>query len=241
MSSEERMVPGYLYVDHTDPEHPRAVAGGRVTLPAPRPPWLLVHRSLDQMLVTRWPVRLFRVAEVPPATERERAVLADAVAELLPIAGFTRAACVDVLEELSPALLFGPYGAAVARVLDAGCALDEQTAHRLAQARHRNAEQAYRAAWRRWLDGPRVSGASSPVGSGFALLHRVVGDSARLRGRPGAWVVDGDGEDVVAEPWRAAFSALLEAAMAYGAPDLSDGAAGVAMSTAWHAVYGPMP
>ncbi|GAA1364174.1 hypothetical protein [Catellatospora chokoriensis] len=236
------MAPGYLWVDHAAPEHERAAeVGGRVRLPAPRPPWLVVYESPDRIVVNRWPGRLFSVRALPPATAAERATLAEVGVRILPGAGYTNAMAVDVVAELSPALPFGRHGAAVTRVLDAARALDEPTAHRLARARHRDAEDACRAAWQRWLAEPRPSGVGSPIGSGFGLLHRLAKDSAHARGGPGAWTVDGDGEEDATEPWASAHSALREAALACGAPDLLDSAAGALLSTAWNTVYGRMP
>lgn len=236
------MALGYLWVDHAAPEHVRAAeAGGRVRLPEPRPPWLVVYETPGRILVNRWPGRLLAVRVLPAATAGERAALAEVNARIVPSAGYTNAMAVDVVEELSPALMFGADGDAVARVLDAARVLDEPTAHRLAQARHPDAGEACRAAWQRWLAEPRPCGLGSPIGSGFGLLHRLVSDSARSRGGPGAWVVDGDGEEQAAEPWESAYGALREAALAYGAPDLLDSPAGALMSTAWNAVYGRMP
>ena len=41
-------------------------------------------------------------------------------------AGYTRAIAVDLLEEISPSVLFGPQGDAVIRVIEAVIALDEE-------------------------------------------------------------------------------------------------------------------
>ncbi|MEV0460130.1 hypothetical protein [Catellatospora methionotrophica] len=226
---------GYLWVDRAAPEQARV--GGRIRMPALSPPWLVVYETPERVLVNRWPGRLLRVRAVPATSEPERAALAAAVAPIRPGAGYTHATSVDVLEELPPGLPFGAHGDAVARVLDAARALDEATAYRLAAARHRDAPQACRSAWQRWLAGPRMGGAGSPIGSGSGLLHQLVRDSARARGGPQTWTVDGDGEETVAEPWESAYGALRAAALAYGAPDLSDAAA---MATAWNVVYGPM-
>ncbi|WP_155368186.1 hypothetical protein [Catellatospora vulcania] len=234
-------MPGYLWVDHAAPEHERAArVGGRVRMPTMSPPWLVVYETPGRILVNRWPGRLLRVDVVPAASEQESAALAAMVAGISLGAGHTNATCVEVVAELSPALLFGAHGDAVVRVVEAAQTLDEPTAHRLAGARDRDAPEFFRAAWRHWLAEPRAAGAGSPIGSGFGLLHQVVRHSARSRGGPRAWLVDADGEDVVAEPWESAYCALREAAMAYGAPDLRDGAARAAMSTAWNTVYGSM-
>ncbi|MFD0591801.1 hypothetical protein ACFQZ4_03865 [Catellatospora coxensis] len=201
----------------------------------------MVYESPGRVLVNRWPGRLFAVRTQPASTAGERVALAEVTARILPGAGYTNAMVVDVVEELSLALMFGAGGDAVVRVLDAARALDEPTAHRLARARNSGAGDACRAAWQRWRDQPRPWGLGSPIGSGFGLLHRLVSDSARARGGPAAWVVDGDGEEEAAEPWASAYGALREAAMAYGAPDLMDGDSGKIASAAWIEVYGHMP
>ena len=235
------MVSGYLWVDESAPDHARsAKAGGLVRMPSPRPPWLVVYTAPDRVLVNRWPGRLWQVEIVPPESEPEVAALAEITARIVPGAGYTHASCVEGGAEVSPALPFGAHGTAVARVVEAGQALDEPTAHRLAAARSPEAGHAYTAAWRRWSELPRGWGLHSPVGSGLGLLGTVVQASARLRGGPGAWVVDGDGEHVVAEPWDSAYGALREAALAYGAPQLVDGAARELLAAPWDTVYGPL-
>ncbi|MDI1465160.1 hypothetical protein QEZ54_29745 [Catellatospora sp. KI3] len=233
---------GYLWVDHAAPEHERAArVGGRVRMPQPRPPWLVVYEHPGRILVNRWPGRLLLVEIAPAESAPEREALAAETARIRPGAGYTHAVSVDVVAELSPALPFGPGGEAVVRVVEAARALDEPTAHRLAAARDPGAADGYRSAWRRWQEGSRPDGPGSPVGSGLGLLHQLVKAGAQSRGGADAWVVDGDGEEIVAEPWASAGAALREAAVAYGAPDLLDSAAGAALSTAWNAVYGRMP
>ncbi|BCJ76561.1 hypothetical protein CS0771_61050 [Catellatospora sp. IY07-71] len=232
---------GYLWADDTAPAHVRsAEPGGLVRMPSPRPPWLVVYTAPGRVLVTGWPGRLWRVEIMPPAAEPERAALAEITARIAPGAGYTHASRVEVVAEVSPALPFGAHGDAVARVVEAGQALDEPTAHRLAEARRPEAGRAYVHAWLRWSAEPRGWGVNSPVGSGLGLLGTVVQASARLRGGPGAWVVDGDGENVVAEPWCSAYGALREAALAYGAPHLVDGAARELLAAPWDTVYGPL-
>ncbi len=235
------MESGYLWVDEAAPAYAAAAAaGGLVRMPSPRPPWLVVYAAPDRVLVNRWPGRLWRVEIVPPASEPERAALAEVTAGIAPCAGYTNASCVEMIAEVSPALPFGAHGDAVVRAVEAGQALTEPTAHRLATARHPEAGRAYVAAWRRWSAEPRGCGLGSPVGSGMGLLGSVVEAAARRRGRPGAWVVDGDGEHVVAEPWGRAYAALREAALTYGAPHLVDDTAHATLSAAWNTVYGPI-
>ncbi|MFJ5547627.1 hypothetical protein [Streptomyces sp. NPDC093225] len=251
-------VSGFVYVHDEARDLLRgAVAGSRVTLPAFEPPWRVVDHALEGVVVARWPGRLFRAEVVPPATDGERAALARAAENLRPGAGYTRAVSVDLVQELSPAVLFGPHGEAVCRVLRAAGALDEEGAGRLAAARHPAADRAYGGAWDSWLlDQPRgatcrgrahvrtlaVPGAGpsgSPIGHGFSVLAGAVRASIRLRGGAGAYTVDEDGERVMADPWAAALGALLDAAMAFGAPHLLDDRSAAVLTTAWNAVFGP--
>ncbi|MFG2532115.1 hypothetical protein [Streptomyces sp. NPDC048516] len=234
-----------------------ATAGGRVTLPVFRPPWIVVGHSLERVLVTRWPGRLFRARVVPPVTEEERTAMARAARGLSSGADYTRAIAVDLLEELSPSVLFGAHGDKVIRVLEAGLALDEERARDLASARHPGADEEYHKAWsRRLVDQPEgehyrnqdhastlsIAGAGpsrSPVGHGFSLIWWVVTKSAQHLGSASSFTLDEDGEPVLADPWDSALSALLDAAMACGAPHLSDSEAATVLTAAWHTVFSP--
>lgn len=108
------MVSGYVYVDDEEQGPIAGAAPGRLVRNATlRPPWIVVHHSLDRVLVAQWPGRLFRVEVVPPSTREERAAMERAAAELAVDAGYTRAIAVEVLEELPAPSLFGPHGDAV--------------------------------------------------------------------------------------------------------------------------------
>lgn len=253
-----REATGFVFVSGTSRDCLKAAtAGTRVTLPTFTPPWIVVEHSLERVPVTRWPGRLFRARVVPPVTDEERAAMARAAGGLSSGAGFTRAIAVDLLAELSPSVLFGPHGDNVIRVLEAGLALDEEGARKLASARHPEAAEEYHKAWDRWLvDQPEgehyrnqdhastlsIPGAGpsrSPIGHGFSLIWWVVTKSAQHRGRARSFTLDEDGDPALADPWESALSALLDTAMACGAPHLSDSEAATVLSTAWHAVFGP--
>jgi hypothetical protein len=67
------------------------------------------------------------------------------------------------------------------------------------------------------VHGPGRAG--SPVNNAFLLLDTSCGPR-RNCAAPIAVVTDEDGETALAEPWSTAESALIEAAMAFGAPNL---------------------
>jgi hypothetical protein len=235
-----------------------AEAGRRVTVPAPEPPWIVAMRTLGGLSVWNWPGRLFQVEVVPPEDPQWRARIDRANAELVRDAGYTRAMSVDVVAELPVSALFGPHGERVVDVIEAARALTQETAERLASARHPGAGEAYSAAWDRWLltqpnpgpylgtphagvtaiPGARPIGtAASPIGPGFTAVYRMAWLAAEARGRPGIAVVDDDGEteEYFEPPWDHAFCAAAEAAMAFGAPHLlQDGEAAV-LTAAWDA------
>ncbi|MER0485020.1 hypothetical protein ABR737_43005 [Streptomyces sp. Edi2] len=262
VSMEELAAPyeqtGFVFASDASHECLKApTPGGRVMLPVFTPPWIVVEHSLERVSVTRWPGRLFRARVVPPVTDEERTAMARAARGLSSGAGYTRAIAVDLLEELSPSVLFGSHGDHVIRVLEAGLVLDEEGARELASARHPEADEEYHKAWGRWLvnqpEGKHyrnqdhastlsIAGAGpsrSPVGHGFSLIYWVVTKSAQQRARTSSFLLDEDGEAVLADPWDSALSALLDTAMAFGGPHLLDRDAAIVLTAAWHAVFDP--
>jgi hypothetical protein len=250
------MAAGFVYVsDDTSGPMAHVTVGKRVATGSLEPPWIVVDHSLERIIVARWPGRLFRVAIVPPRTDEEKAAMRRAASELQPTAGYTRALAVDMLEELPPSILFGPHGGAVVDVINVSRFLTEDTAARLASARHPTAADAYRRAWAQWLSADQerpvsedhdvagtlaahASGRSgSPIGAGLMVAYRAVTDSARLRGKADAITIDDEGDELISEPWSTAMAALLDAAMAVGAPDLVGDDAAV-LTAAWRAVIG---
>ncbi|MFF8373544.1 hypothetical protein ACF05W_32695 [Streptomyces lydicus] len=253
-----RVTEGFVFINDESPDCLKAAtAGMRVTLPVLAPPWIVVDHVLERMLVTSWPGRLFRARVVPPTTNEERAAMARAATGLLPHAGYTRAFAVDLLEELPSSALFGPHGANVLRVFEAASALDEQTACALESARHPAAEQEYGKAWKRWLTQlpagtpyrnhdhtttlaiPEADPSGSPIGDGFSVMWATVNRSARDRGSAGSLTLDEDGNHFLADPWQSALGALLDTAMALGAPHLMDNYAVTVLTAAWNTVIEP--
>ncbi|TKA10945.1 hypothetical protein [Actinacidiphila oryziradicis] len=255
-SADVYPVEGFVFVDEEAPGYLKAAAGARVVLPSFEPPYILVGRTLEQVFAQHWPGRLFRARVVPGATDEERAAMARANTGAN--TGFARAIAVDLLEEIPPSVLFGPRGDAVVRVLEAGLALDEERARRLASARDTTAGLEYGKAWGRWLADqpngapyrtwrhgsalayPGAGPSRSPVGYGFLAIHHVVLTAARSCAGSDSLTVDEDGNEVLGEPWTSALFALLDAAMRFGAPQLTDGPVGEVLARAWNTVFEPV-
>jgi hypothetical protein len=228
MSSPIKAIDGYVYVPDLDPGLFAGVARGMVVRKPDRsPPWIVVDHAIESAVIARWPGRLWRVVVLD----------ADGVEQASAHANYTRALAVKVIEEVPASCLFGEHGEAVVAVLTFASRLDVATAERLADLRHPEADQAYSRAWRRWLDrvgSGSVHGASdfsgtlaagqgpsrSPLNCGLLLVDRVVWDRAEVVAGPGAFVEDNEGERALGPVWGAAASALLDAAMALGAPSV---------------------
>jgi hypothetical protein len=185
----------------------------------------VVSHTLDDVLVARWPGRLWRVELLEAALSQPR----DG-------AGYRRAIAVKVLEELSAATLFGTHGAEVCKVIQAASRLNEEDVDRLGQNASAISAAAYARAWTTWLtrNDPtshflrqehgdtlqaRVAGKTSPIGHGLSVVHNAVFERARTVGGDGVLVRDDD-EVWLVPRWATAADALCQAALALGAPEI---------------------
>jgi hypothetical protein len=128
----------------------------------------------------------------------------------------------------------------------------------LAAARHPDAGHAQARVWSRWLtreniplvdryrdlDGTLAIGASkagSPVRQGLRVIHNVIGRRAEVLAGPSVWLLDESDPEGgwLAEPWYAATVALLDAALALGAPELAGGKDVHILTAAWRDVIEP--
>jgi hypothetical protein len=244
---------GYVYVEEQDPGlMAGAEAGTIVRIPGKGPPWIIVDNSVESIVVAKWPGRLWRVAMVTPVPARDQLASGGVPG---PEHGYTRAAAVRILEELPLPVLFGPHGEQVVRVIGAAVAIDAQRAQALSESRHPDAPQACARVWRAWLgDRPtapgiedftfsrtlllaNVGGPVSPVNRGLAVVHgavfrralALVGDAATEEDDTDVWLI---------EPWRGASSSLIDAALAFGAPDHVTPPDRDVLTQAWVRVFG---
>lgn len=216
---------GYVYVPDSDPGPLAAAAPGEIVRkPDATPPWIVVDHAVEAAVVARWPGRMWQVEVLDTA----------GVPQASASAHYTRAVAVRVIAEIPAASLFGVNGGAVIGLLSLASGLDAATAERLAARRHPEAGRAYSQAWQRWLGGRAgdtsaeddYSGvlaagpgpARSPVNCGLTLLYRAVWERAEAVVGSAAFVLDDEGERSLEHPWGAAAAALLDAAMASGAP-----------------------
>lgn len=243
MSRPMNAIDGYVYVPDSDPGVFAGAARGMVVRKRDRsPPWIVVDHAIESAVIARWPGTLWRVVVLDT----------DGVEQVSAHANYTRALAVKVIEELPASRLFGEHGEAVVAVLSFAASLDAAMVQRLAQLRHPEADQAYSRAFRRWLDrvgcdsfpgvsdfsGTLEAGAGpsrSPINYGLSLVYRVVWDRAETVAGPAAFVEDDEGERALGPVWGGAASALLDAAMALGAPSVVSTDAAI-LTAAWKEV-----
>lgn len=240
---------GFTYVsDDEAGTMAQARTGARITLNPRQPPWIVVSHSIKSVCVARWPGRLWR-ARIVDTTN---------VPQPLSNATYTRAAIVDVLDEIPASHLFGEHGAAVCAVITKASQLEIDQVKALAQARHPAASKAYSRAWNTWLTRMDASsayegedltstlaihagGSQSPINNGLKVVFKTVFERAKLIAGPAAIQCSEDGDAHLAPTWDAAASTMLEAAMAFGAPIILKDEDRRIMSAAWNTVIGPDP
>jgi hypothetical protein len=242
------VIKGYVYAPDCQ-DGPMTGARTGVTIRKSRhgPPWIVVDHDVFSVVVARWPGRLWRVQVIEPAPDEDQPL----GPPKLPLR-YTRAEAVQVEEELPVSFLFGPHGAAVCAIIDAAKTLSVEQAAALSSTRHPKAGQAYSRIWKAWLkdrgssqadaqddhEGTLALGAyppTSPVNSGLAVmaneLHRravsLCGDAATVTDWEETWL---------ARPWSGAQAALLDAALALGAPDFTSTADREILTHAWRTV-----
>jgi hypothetical protein len=207
-------------------------------------PWVAVSHTLDDVIVAGWPGQLWfvEILEAAPSPPRQGA-------------GSTRAVSVRVLEECSTADLFGPHGAEVCQVIQAAGRLTEEQVDRLGAATSAAAGEAYTRAWASWITrqeaasrsqrrepATRQAGAGgrhSPIGYGLSVVHDAVFARARAVGGDEV-LVPGEEETSLIPRWATAADALLQAALALGAPEVMPEADRKLLLSAFVEACGPL-
>lgn len=223
---------GYVYAAEAEAGPMQdAREGAMIRLPNRRPPWIVVDLDLSKTVVASWPGKLWRVRILEAASRRDQNAVGGPPNDQ---ATYVRAISVEVIAEDSSARLFGPHGANLLPLLEAAAQLTRAKADALSLARAAGAAAAYDRVMRRWskdqnieilsddLAGVLSVGGASPVNGALAVLHRTVFDQARATDGATALIEDHDGDVFLAEPWASAAQVMQDAALALGAPEVTD-------------------
>jgi len=210
-----------------------------------RPPWIVVYRFSQSVVAAKWPGQLWEVEIVEAAPEQPNAT-----------ALYTRAVAVRVLEEKPVSRLFGLHGVVVCKIIEKARTLELKDVEALGESMSLLNQAAYARAWSKWLNHVysnsthigkdlrhtlAITGegaARSPLGGGFMVLYSQLANRARNLVGDAAFVVCDDDELCFAPSWASACSALLGAAMAYGAPELLSPADRDLLLSAWVRTFG---
>lgn len=208
-----------------------AKVGDTIVKPNQDPPWIVVDHHIRDVLVTRWPGKLYGVEVLDASGETH---LMSGVKES---ATYTRTCGVRILEELPLARLFGGNGQELCRILDFARGLSEEQVHRLSRCDLEPSEKVYDHAWRKWssLRGAEIlpePGAyrdllktvcsigehGSPIGNGLCVVHSLFFQRAQELAGDSAFSIDDDDGDEDAgisflPEWDRACQALVHAAM----------------------------
>ena len=236
---------GYCYVPNESHEPIRnAHVGAVVENPSEGPPWIVVDQSLDSLVVSRWPGRLWKLEVVRPAKEQPNAS-----------ATYVRAVSVRVLEEVPVSTLFGEHGQEVAKVIESARLLDIQCSRRLGATFDTRALEMYSEAWNRWLselcradpnherddhsETLAISGASkrSPVGVAPTVLYSVLRERVKTIVGDSAFVVDEEGNESFSPEWSNVLSAFLCAVMGFGVDGMMSPQEKSILIAAWRSTF----
>jgi hypothetical protein len=258
--SDGQPIRGYAYVSNLDTAPMSGAAPGRrVQIFGRTPPWLVVYHELTSVIVAQWPGRLWAVEVVDPIQAEDfRAIDSVPPPKGVP---YTQAAAIKVLHEVPVAALFGARGNKVCAAIKAASCLVLEDAVRFANARHRDASAA-RARMKCRYPPDRepisssflrddltctlvvlASGPGSRLGAALLVIDSEVGRRAEAISGSSAWVYEDEHLDQtwLAEPWFQASAALVDAALAFGVPDLIGDEDRNILATAWRHVIGPDP
>ncbi len=262
---------GYVYAPRDDPGAMRSAdAGRRVANTSRRPPWLVVFHELTGVRIARWPGRLWEVEVVDAISNTEsgspirsdagytRAAAVEVLREV-PIAtlfGANGEAVCAIINSVDRLTLELAEQLAAARHPDAGRVQTRIwrswfTTTRVPKGRGgwanvRMQERKPAADDPDSFDGVLEMAAReprSPLGQGLAIVSAQVGRRAEsILGRA-VWLPDPDDDEGawLAEPWSGASMALLDAALAFGAPHLASDEDRSILATAWRRVLGRDP
>lgn len=225
---------GFIYVPDGETGPMRNARPGQIVRVEGRgPPWIVVDEVPASIVLARWPGTLWRAMIVEAATAQDQRSRGGPP---LPYARYARCISVEILAEEDLSSLFGDYGKEVMAVLERARMMTRDQASILSSERHPEAGVAYDRTFRRWcsaegigvethddnLDGTLMIGSMpsrSPVNEGLSLVHLAVLDRAKAVDGLAATDVDEEGDQELVEPWSGAGAALLDAALAFGAPD----------------------
>ncbi len=221
---------GYVYVPvGEDVRFDRAIRGTIIENDSFAPPWIIVDKTFEKIILTKWPGKLFEVEILNPAKEEHINV------DISKDAQYLRTTGIKILNELPTDLLFGKYGSEVVTILNTIKKITKENVENISGLLSQNAREIYSTVWSSWInDNTHTSNTnydtlkivseihqrSSPINEGLSLIKSTFDKRAvEVLGKY-TWVFDKNGNPSLNNTWQKASEVFLHAAMSFESYDL---------------------
>ena len=248
----KKTIQGYVYASNQDNELFRnAKTGDLIVKKDKTPPYIVVDHSLDTLLITRWPGKLFKVEVIDPSKEK-------GINEgLVKGVSYTRTFGVEIIEEVPPGELFGPNGKKIEQIVDLTRNITEEQVFELSKDDKASSRDLYAKAWRNWimlydknhpylngnhhhtlLFSPKNERYSSPIKIGLSLIYSQFDIRAKELVGDQAFGYDEEGEIYLQPIWALAVEKALQAGMSYASDDVLTELERETLRTPFNKVFG---
>ncbi len=220
---------GYVYSASEDDERFRNTQVGDLIINKDKkPPWIIVYHSLDTVIITKWPGKLFEVEVLNQSNEKSLNK------GLIKNVWYARTLGVKILRKLSVDILFGQNGTLISQIIDRTRNITEQEVTSLAEIEANEAREIFSKAWGNWIaltnkdcpylgEGhcdtlkvtPKNQSYGSPINKGLSVIASQINIRAREILGDKAFTEDERGELNLIPVWAKACERLLHAGMSY--------------------------
>lgn len=229
----------------------QAAPGDRITNWSKQPPWIVVHKTLEAVTITKWPGRLLE-AEILNAKNE-----ADINAELREDADYIRTTDVRIVNELPVEKIFSNNGKQLCMLFDRIVSISIADVHSLAKQPVADARNIYAKIWKRWerqksnvnprplssyynliYSAPDNKNYSSPVMQALSVVSSLFDKRVRQLAGKNGFFEDEEEEEYLTPLWKRTENRLLFAAMAYAPPHLVTSEESEQLLKPYRAVFG---
>lgn len=225
---KKKPIQGFVYAnDEASELFKNAKVGDIIMKPNRNIPFIVVDHTLDKMIITRWPGKLYKVEVLNQSKEKD---LNKGLAENV---WYTRTLGVKILEEMSLENLFGTNGKWISQIVDVTRNISEEQVDSLSNFDAHPGRELFSKAWKNWISLMNKDDANfdedysntlaildenhdqSPIGRGLTLISSQFYIRAREIAGESAFGIDDEGEIFLQPKWSKACEKLLHAGMSY--------------------------
>jgi len=231
---KKEKIQGFVYAADEDSELFRdAKAGDLITKQDRNPPFIVVNHTLDKIIITRWPGKLYKVEVLNPSKEK------DINKGLVKNVWYTRTLGIKILEEVLVEKIFGVNAQQISQVINLARNITEEQVNALSEYDTVYGRTLFAKTWDHWLssiDKSYVHTAEdhsntlkffsgdqsygSPIRDGLSIISSQFHIRVREIAGESAFFVDEEGEISLQPKWARACEQLLHASMSYESDNL---------------------